>query len=109
MALKITEPVATHHDCRARRVDAGLRCGSRRRELEHVLRGTSEALEAQLYSPFAFGGPEPLPANAPVEQRTFMTHVVLLGEKDLDDALRSRPRTTCRFRSARTRVASSTR
>jgi 3-hydroxyisobutyrate dehydrogenase len=54
-------------------------------DLEHVLRETN--LDAQLYAPFVFGGPEPLPADAPDEQRTFMAEIVALGEKDLDNAL----------------------
>jgi len=44
-------------------------------------------MDAQVYAPFAFGGPEPLGADAPAEQRTFMAEVVALGEKDLDNAL----------------------
>jgi 3-hydroxyisobutyrate dehydrogenase-like beta-hydroxyacid dehydrogenase len=54
-------------------------------DLEHVLRETN--LDAQLYAPFVFGGPEPLPVDAPDEQRTFMAEIVALGEKDLDNAL----------------------
>jgi 3-hydroxyisobutyrate dehydrogenase len=89
MALKITRNLvgyimmtAAHEGLLLARA-AGLEAAT----LEHVLRGTSAALEAQLYAPFAFGGPEPLPADAPAEQRSFMTQVVKLGEKDLDDAL----------------------
>jgi 3-hydroxyisobutyrate dehydrogenase-like beta-hydroxyacid dehydrogenase len=54
-------------------------------DLEHVLRETN--MDAQVYAPFAFGGPEALPADAPEEQRAFMAAVVALGEKDLDNAL----------------------
>jgi 3-hydroxyisobutyrate dehydrogenase-like beta-hydroxyacid dehydrogenase len=89
MALKITRNLvgyiimtAAHEGLVLARA-AGLEAAT----LEHVLRGTSEALEAQLYAPFVFGGPEPLPADASAEQRHFMAQIALLGEKDLDDAL----------------------
>jgi 3-hydroxyisobutyrate dehydrogenase-like beta-hydroxyacid dehydrogenase len=34
-----------------------------------------------------FGGPEPLPADAPFEARDAMERTCKLGEKDLDQAL----------------------
>jgi 3-hydroxyisobutyrate dehydrogenase-like beta-hydroxyacid dehydrogenase len=53
--------------------------------LRHVLEVTD--LPAMLYTPFALGGPEPLPDDAPDDTRTAMDHVVRLGRKDLAQAL----------------------
>lgn len=54
---------------------------------QRVLEGTKGALDAQLFAPIAFGGPEPLPADAADDQRAFLVQVCRLGEKDLHDAL----------------------
>jgi 3-hydroxyisobutyrate dehydrogenase-like beta-hydroxyacid dehydrogenase len=54
---------------------------------QRVLEGTKAALDAQLYAPIAFGGPEPLTADAPDDERAFLAQVWRLGEKDLHDAL----------------------
>ncbi len=42
---------------------------------------------AQALAPFALGGPDPLPADAPEGFRSMLEHVRSLGEKDLDQAL----------------------
>ena len=55
------------------------------RQLEHVLRETN--LDAQIYAPFMFGGPEPLGVDAPEQQTVELTHLLRLAQKDLDDAL----------------------
>lgn len=54
---------------------------------QRVLEGTKGALDAQLLAPIAFGGPDPLPADAAADQRAFLVQVCRLGEKDLHDAL----------------------
>ena len=41
----------------------------------------------QALSPFALGGPAPLPVDAPESFRSMLDHVRSLGEKDLDQAL----------------------
>ncbi len=42
---------------------------------------------AQALAPFALGGPEALPEDAPENFRSMLAHVRSLGEKDLDQAL----------------------
>jgi 3-hydroxyisobutyrate dehydrogenase-like beta-hydroxyacid dehydrogenase len=53
--------------------------------LRHVVADTD--LATQYLAPFAFGGPLPVPADAPAQQRGFLEHTCRLGEKDLDQAL----------------------
>jgi 3-hydroxyisobutyrate dehydrogenase len=52
--------------------------------LRHVIAETG-VLDQGL-APFAFGGPEPLPADAPEAQREALVRTLRLGEKDLDQA-----------------------
>jgi 3-hydroxyisobutyrate dehydrogenase-like beta-hydroxyacid dehydrogenase len=53
----------------------------------HLLAGLlrEPAFESQVFAPFAFGGPEPLPPDD--ERRAFLVQTLRLAEKDLDDAL----------------------
>lgn len=54
-------------------------------QLRHAIEVTGVLQQA--LTPFALGGPEPLPADAPDETRRFLDHTRLLGEKDLDQTL----------------------
>jgi 3-hydroxyisobutyrate dehydrogenase len=53
--------------------------------LQHAIAETG--VLDQALAPFAMGGPEPLPADAPEATREFLAHTNRLGEKDLDQAL----------------------
>ena len=53
--------------------------------LRHVLEATD--MPAMLYAPFAFGGPTPLPPDAPEAVREALVHTYRLGYKDVSQAL----------------------
>lgn len=53
--------------------------------LKHTLEQTG--IWPQALSPFGFGGPEPLPIDAPTAVRENMGHTAKLGDKDLEQAL----------------------
>ena len=78
-------------------------------DLEHVLRETN--MDAQVYAPFASGGPEAFRRMRPRSSEPSCRTLSRLGEKDLDNALGARPpRSTCRCRITRGHpCASSTR
>jgi 3-hydroxyisobutyrate dehydrogenase len=66
-------------------IDLAGRSGVEESALRHVIAETG--VLDQALSPFAFGGPEALPADAPAEQRELMEHLDRLASKDLDATL----------------------
>ena len=66
-------------------IDLAHRSGVDGSALRHVIAETG--VLDQALSPFAFGGPGPLPLDAPAEQREMMDHLDRLASKDLDATL----------------------
>lgn len=87
MALKLSRNatgyvmMAAVHEAMALAASAGVDLSLLRRTIEET------GVFAQALAPFALGGPDPLPADAPEGFRSMLEHVRSLGEKDLDQAL----------------------
>lgn len=87
MALKLARNatgyvmMAAVHEAMTLAASAGVDLALLRRTIDET------GVFAQALAPFALGGPEPLPDDAPESFRSLLDHVRSLGEKDLDQAL----------------------
>ena len=94
MALKLARNAAGYTMMAAvhEAMELCVRCDVDLRALEHAILET--ATFAQAMSPFAFGGPGPLTADAPAELREHMDFVDHISAKDIDAALDLAERTS---------------
>jgi 3-hydroxyisobutyrate dehydrogenase len=87
MALKLSRNATGYvmmtavHEAMRLASSAGVDLSLLRRTLEET------GVFDQALAPFAIGGPDPLPSDAPEGFRSMLEHVRSLGEKDLDQAL----------------------